>query len=88
MLGRKTSSIMQDFAPGYLNFLFSCAAVLENNLSNVVFGYFFLTSYYSGQHKRVYCDMKDPVGGWMRVAKLDVQNCPLELRQKTFKMVV
>ena len=64
----------------------SCAAILEQNSSSIS-GYYFVRST-STQLRSVYCDMKrtcgNITGGWMRVAMLDVQNCPLELQQKTF----
>jgi len=71
---------------GFSNFSVSCAEILaENNAS--VSGYYFLKSR-SGQVKNVYCDMTKYCGGipggWMRVAKLDVQNCPSELQQNIY----
>ena len=74
-------------SPGYTAIPASCADIIEQNVSSIS-GYYFLRSH-SGQLVSVYCDMKiscdDFIGGWMRVAKLDLQNCPLELRQKVFE---
>ena len=73
-------------APGYSDVQPSCAALLEQDSSRTS-GYYFVRSL-SGQLRSVYCDMRrtcgNITGGWMRVAVLDVQNCPLELKQKTF----
>ena len=75
-----------DIAPGYTDLALSCAAILEQNSSSTS-GYYFVRSL-SGQLRNVYCDMTrtcgNITGGWMRVAMLDVQNCPLELQQKIF----
>ena len=72
--------------PGFADLPPSCAAILEQNSSSTT-GYNFVRSL-SGQLRSVYCDMRrtcgNITGGWMRVAMLDVQNCPLELKQKTF----
>ena len=74
-------------SPDYTTIPASCADIIEQNVSSIS-GYYFLRSH-SGQLVSVYCDMNRScngiVGGWMRVAKLDVQNCPLELEQKVFK---
>ena len=90
-----SSNIMISFAyssdqfgvtPGYPSLQSSCAAILEQNSSSTS-AYYFVRSL-SGQLKSVYCDMRrtcsNITGGWMRVAMLDVQNCSLELKQKTF----
>ena len=73
-------------SPGYTTIPASCADIIEQNVSSIS-GYYFVRSH-SGQLVSVYCDMKRScdgiIGGWMRVAKLDVQNCPLELEQKVF----
>ena len=73
-------------APGFADLPPSCAAILEQNSSSIS-GYYFMRSP-SGQLRSVYCEMRrtcgNITGGWMRVAMLDVQNCPLELKQKTF----
>ena len=73
-------------APGFADLPPSCAAILEQNSSSIS-GYYFMRSL-SGQLRSVYCDMRrtcgNITGGWMRVAMLDVHNCPLELQQKTF----
>ena len=75
-----------DIAPGYTDLALSCAAILEQNSSSTS-GYYFVRSL-SGQLRSVYCDMTrtcgNITGGWMRVAMLDVQNCPLELKQEIF----
>ena len=72
--------------PGYPSLQSTCAAILEQNSSRTS-GYYFVRSP-SGQLRSLYCDMRRTCGnisgGWMRVAMLDVQNCPLELKQKTF----
>ena len=72
--------------PGFVDLPTYCAAILEQNSSSTT-GYYFVRSL-SGQLRSVYCDMRrtcgNITGGWMRVAMLDVQNCPLELKQKTF----
>ena len=73
-------------SPGYTTIPASCADIIEQNVSSIS-GYYFVKSH-SEQLVSVYCDMKRScdgiIGGWMRVAKLDVQNCPLELEQKVF----
>ena len=73
-------------APGFADLPPSCAAILEQNSSSTS-GYYFMKSP-SGQLRSVYCEQRrtcgNITGGWMRVAMLDVQNCPLELKQKTF----
>ena len=72
--------------PGYPRLQSSCAGILERNSSSTS-GYYFVRSL-SGQLRSVYCDMRrtcsNITGGWMRVAMLDVQNCPPELKQKIF----
>ena len=64
----------------------SCAAIQEQNSSSIS-GYYFVRST-SGQLRIVYCDMRrtcgNITGGWMRVAMLDVQNCPFKMQQKIF----
>ena len=64
----------------------SCAAILEQNSSSIS-GYYFVRST-SAQLRIMYCDMKrscsNITGGWMRVAMLDVQNCPFKMQQKIF----
>ena len=80
------SSNLFDATPGYPRLQSSCAAILEQNSSSTS-GYYFVRSL-SGQLRSVYCDMRrtcgNITGGWMRVAMLDVRNCPLELKPKTF----
>ena len=70
--------------PGFSDLPSSCATFLEQNSSSIS-GYYILRSP-SGKLRSVYCDMRricgNITGGWMRVAMLDVQNCPLELRQE------
>ena len=72
--------------PGFANLPLSCASILEQNSSSTS-GYYFVRSLF-GQLRSVYCDMRrtcgNITGGWMRVAMLDVQNCPLELKQMIF----
>ena len=81
-----SSNDLLGVTPGYPRLQPSCAAILEQNISRTS-DYYFVRSR-SWQLRSVYCDMKrtcgDITGGWMRVAMLDVQNCPLELKQKTF----
>jgi len=59
----------------------SCTSVLKQETSST-FDYYLLRSS-SGQLRSVSCDMSrrcgNITGGWMRVAKLDVKSCPLEL---------
>ena len=73
-------------SPGFSDLPRTCAVILEQNSSSTS-GYYFVRSL-SGQLRSVYCDMRrtcsNTTGGWMRVALLDLQNCPLELKQKTF----
>ena len=77
---------LRGITPGYSEIQPSCAALLEQNSSSTT-GYYFVRSL-SGQLRSVSCDMRrtcsNITGGWMRVAMLDVQNCPLELKQKIF----
>jgi len=64
----------------------SCADIKKKN-PNSASGYYFVRSQ-SVQLKSVYCDMTKHcgglTGGWMRVAKLDVQNCPKKMQPKNF----
>ena len=73
-------------SPGFADLPSSCAAILEHNSSSTS-DYYFVRSL-SGQLRSVYCDMRrtcgNITGGWTRIAMLDIQNCPLELKQKTF----
>ena len=66
--------------------LSSCAAIQEHTNSSTS-SYYFVGSL-SGKQRSVYCDMRrtccNITRGWMRIAMLDVQNCPLELQQTTF----
>ncbi len=61
----------------------SCAALKDLNASS---GYYTLPSS-TGVLTRVYCDMDmtcgNITGGWMRVADLDLYNCPPGLRSQT-----
>ena len=72
--------------PWFSDLPISCEAIQEQNSSSIS-DYYFVRSL-SGQFRSVYCDMRrtcsNITGGWMRVAMLDVQKCPLELKQEIF----
>ena len=72
--------------PGFTDLPSSCATFLEQNSSSIS-GYYILRSP-SGKLRSVYCDMRmtcgNITGGWMRIEKLDVLNCPLKLQRKIF----
>ena len=63
-----------------------CADILRFNPSSSSGYYTFRSS--TGQLTSVYCDMTrtcgNITGGWMRVAELDLYNCPTGLRSKLF----
>ena len=65
-------SLMLDF------YLSSCSNIARLNSSNVSGNYIVRSS--AGVLRSVYCDMNRTFGGnsigWMRVAELDVNNCP------------
>ncbi len=82
-----TSSINQistEIAPHYPS---SCADVVEDNVTKLS-GYYILRSA-TGDLVNVYCDTtrrcNGVSGGWMRVAKLDVNSCPQTLMPKTYR---
>ena len=64
----------------------SCADILRFNSSSSSGYYTFRSS--TGQLTSVYCDMTracgNITGGWMRVAELDLYNCPTGLRSELF----
>ena len=69
-----------------LNSFTSCSDILHHNPSSSS-GYYLVMSS-TGQVTSVYCDMTRTcgsiTGGWMRVAELDVNNCPTGLIPRSF----
>ena len=72
-------SIIQDFL-----YLSSCSHIARLNSSYASGNYIVKSS--TGVLRSVYCDINRTFGGnstgWMRVAELDVKNCPLGLKRK------
>ena len=71
------------------NFITSCSAILQNKMDPVSGNYIVKTPI--GWLRSVYCDMTRTcggiTGGWMRVAALDLNQCPPGLKAKRFGSV-
>ncbi len=67
-------------------YLSSCSDILQQDSTNPSGRYIVRSS--NGVLRSVYCDMTNTFGGdsigWMRVAKLDVNNCPMGLETQNF----
>ena len=76
------SEILTSFSPILHFYLSSCSAIARLNSSYASGNYIVRSS--TRVLRRVYCDMNRTFGGnstgWMRVAELDVNNCPPGLR--------
>jgi len=73
-------------SPGYFHLALSCSNILQKNPTSAS-GYYFIRSA-SGQLRNVYCKMNgcgSSKGGWMRLAELNVTNCPVGLKSKKYK---
>ena len=73
------------FSPGFPELPSSCSIIQSSNPSSTS-GYYFIKSD-AGQLRSVYCLQNSCgsfSGGWMRVAQLNVQKCPVNLESKTF----
>ena len=74
------------FSPGFPELPSSCSIIQSSNPSSTS-GYYFIKSD-AGQLRSVYCLQNNCgsfSGGWMRVAQLNVQKCPVNLKSKTFR---
>ena len=71
------------------NFVTSCSAILQNKMDPVSGNYIVKTPF--GLLRSVYCDMTRTcggiTGGWMKVAALDLNQCPPGLKAKRFGSV-
>ena len=76
---RKTLRALRYYHP-------SCSAILQQNLSSSTGNYIVRSS--TGLLRSAYCDMTRTcggiTGGWMRVAKLDLNHCPHGLKSMSF----
>ena len=79
------AQLEQNVAVTVKNITYNCSGVVKQRLT-FLSGYYVLTSS-SGVLRRVYCDLTSTFGGnttgWMRIAELDVNNCPSGMRTGT-----
>ena len=72
-------------SPGFSHLELSCSNILEKNPTSAS-GYYFIKTE-TGQLRSVFCKMDGCTydkGGWMRLTKFNITNCPLGLKFKGF----